>query len=411
MSEQKQAQRQERRLPDNIIAGTFRKADAISAALRAAQERFHLVSAGTSTAVPEGVAVAFSPILIDVDAETYKIPGAFGDDAKFGLAKTALDRIAAAAGLSWDVHETKRVDDGSHPYFVHYQAVGSVRDFDGSKRVYKAEKILDMRDGSAELETFVQVCAGKIVREGKYAKPPVQLSAKDPKVLAQARDKAENQIRAVRAHIIGHAESKAKNRVIRALGVRTSYTADELKKPFIVARPVYTGESADPETRRENQAAIRQAFLGGSSALGLGTPALPAPAQAPARSMAPIDVTPITESDEWPIDDDDDEPESKREPEKRADETKRERRDTPQPSKPADAPAGDGPAPRETFGFGNAKGDPIVEAEDEQIAWYVEALTKSVNDPEKARFKAQNAADLAFCKSVLKRRSGEDSNY
>ena len=416
MGQQSQSQSQQQRpraLPADVVSGTFRSADKISEALRVASERFHLVSAGTSTAVPEGVAVAFSPILIDREAETYKIPGGGPNTPdKFGLAKVALDRIGAAAGISWEHAECKRVGDESHPWLVHYQAVGWVHNYDGSKRYYKAEKILDMRDGSAELETFVQVCASKIVREGKYAKPPVTLSMRDPKVLAQAKEKAEGQIRAVRVHILGHAESKAKNRVIRALGVRTSYTEADLAKPFVIVRAIFTGENRNPEIHRENMAGIRQAFLGGAASLGLA-PNTPNAPTLPRSVHAPIDVMPVEESGEWDLDGDE---------EPKQPETKRERRDTPagqtanqQPapqSKPDDgAPAGDGPPPRETFQFGQAKGDPIVEAEDDQISWYIEALTKSSADPEKARFKAQNLADLSFCKRVVAQRSGEDDRF
>ncbi len=394
-SNQAQRPASAKRMPADIVAGTFRTADKITLALRTAAERFHLVSAGTSTAVPEGVAVALSPILVDVDTETYPIPAS----ANRGLSKIALDRIAAAAGLSWDPVQTRRIDDGSHPYFVHYQAVGSVRDFDGSVRTYKAEKVLDMREGSPELETLVSISEAKLKKEGK-------VSARE--IPAAARAKAENQIRQIRAHIIGHAESKAKNRVIRALGVRTSYTAAELAKPFVVARPVYTGESSDPDIARENAAAIRSAFLGAQAALYPAAPQLPAPTSAaPARERhrAPIDVTPAEDSGEWDVQDD--EPEAPPPPPAET----RQRRNTPPPSEPQESGEQQGPRPRETFQFGRSQGDVISEADGEEIGWYLAAIEKSIQDPAKERFRAQNEADAAYCRRVLERRAGEDGGY
>src|SRR5690606_12675198 len=78
-----------------------------------------------------------------------------------------------------------------------------------------------------------------------------------------------------------HAESKAKLRVIRSLGIRTSYSRGELAKPFIVVRAVFTGESNDPEVRRRNADRIADRFLGASDML-FGSPA-PAPRSLPQR--------------------------------------------------------------------------------------------------------------------------------
>jgi hypothetical protein len=48
-----------------------------------------------------------------------------------------------------------------------------------------------------------------------------------------------------------------------------------------------------------------------------------------------------------------------------------------------------------TFGFGRQKGVPISKMEDSDLAWYAEAVAKSVSDPEKVKWKAKNQEGLA----------------
>jgi hypothetical protein len=255
-----------------IETGNFRDPQRATDALRHASQAAHLVApAPVCGSLPEGCALALAAVQVDVDTETYAIPGG----NKLGLGKTALDKIAGAAGVSWVPDQSRRLDDGSDPHYCHYKAVGRVRDFDGTVRVIQGEVEIDARDGSA------------------------QGSAKE---LAQ-----------VRKFILRHAESKAKNRAIRSLGVRTSYTEAELRKPFVVAKVQFTGESSDPEIRKMFAAKTADAFLGSHAALygGRPEPALP-PAEKPdgthppppVGSVAPSDTDIPAEGEELPPDDD-----------------------------------------------------------------------------------------------------------
>ena len=61
----------------------------------------------------------------------------------------------------------------------------------------------------------------------------------------------ENQIQEMRAYILEHAESKARNRAIRqALALKGKYTEDELRRPFVVPALVETGRCDDSELRK-----------------------------------------------------------------------------------------------------------------------------------------------------------------
>lgn len=259
-----------------IITGAFRDPRRATDALELATRAGHLVApAPVCGTLPEGCAIALSAVKVDVANETYSLPG-----KKQGLGKAALDKIAGAAGVSWDAMLSRRLDDGSDPHYCHYKAVGRVRDFDGTVRVLQGEVEIDARDGSPQIE--------EIITKARSASPQ-----RDPK----------GQILELRKFLLRHAESKAKNRAIRSLGLRTSYSAEELQKPFVVAKVQFTGESDDPEIRKMLAGKVADAFLGSQSALygqGAALSAPTAPAELPAadgkHGPPPVGAVPADDS-------------------------------------------------------------------------------------------------------------------
>lgn len=367
--------------------------------LAVASVEFHLVSPATAGRPPEGCELVFSPVIVDVDAETYALPGS----ENRGLSKVALDKIAAAAGVSWVPGESRRLDDGSDPRYCHFRAVGRYRHFDGTVSQIVGEKEMDLRDGSPATEAIITKSAKKAKREAEQKKRPIS----DAEARAIGIEKAGNQINEMRLHILGHAETKARLRATRSLGLRTSYSPAELQRPFVVVRVAFTGRTDDPELRREFGRAIAQNFLNGHAALyGAATTALPAPAQV----MPPPPVgraSRVTDSDEHFLDIVE-EPTPAPQPSASAAPTPPAAEKAPESSASSEQPdAGDEPAIR----FGSAKGIPLRDAEDDDLAWYAGALAKSVADPEKARFKASNERELALVRAEQKRRQGEDDRY
>ncbi|WP_053235954.1 hypothetical protein [Sandaracinus amylolyticus] len=378
---------------DAAVRGTFHLPEQVEDALRKAQERCHLVApATTASALPAGCSVAISPVFVDVATETYGIPGS-GDDGggKRGLGKSVLDRIFAAVGGSWDPQQTRRIDDGSDPYFVHYQAVGHVRNFDGSVRVVKGEKIVDVREGSPAIQDLVSVSLAKLRKFAEHK------NKSESELRRVARERAENQVRGIRLHILGHAESKAKNRAIRSLGIRTSYTVEELQKPFAAARPMFTGHSDDPELRRMFAQRIADTFLGTTTAL-YGAPAALPPGSPPppvgmARRDALDDGFDEDAIDTHVVDDAPSRATSRAPQDERADETD-----------DAGEPAGSSMI----LPFGRAKGTTIGTADDEDLEWVANALARMVEDPQKSRFRDDNQRLLDAIDRELARRRGEE---
>ena len=124
--------------------------------------------------------------------------------------KVLLDKIAAAAGITWI--QSRRIDDRSDPYLCEWEAIAEMVDFDGTKRRIIRSKGVDLRDGA----------------------PAVQ--GMSPGMLKQQR-----------TDIATLAESKTCNRVIRsALAMKQKYTAEELKRPFVIPRLVPDMDMTDP---------------------------------------------------------------------------------------------------------------------------------------------------------------------
>lgn len=208
----------------------------------------HLVTSATAVGeLPPGCTLALSSVFVDPARECYDLPG-----GKKGLGKVALDRISASMGISWDPVRSRRLDNGSDPHYCHYLAVGHYRSFDGSPLTVTGEVEIDARDGSPQFNE---------IREKAER--------------ANRADGGASQILELRKFILRHAQSKAKHRAVRSLGIQTSYTAAELEKPFVVARPMFTGHSEDPELRREFAKMSAAAMLGGIASLYPSIPALP----------------------------------------------------------------------------------------------------------------------------------------
>lgn len=377
--------------PLSTLQGSFREPHLVNEKLATAASACHLVAPATAIGtLPEGCAVALSIVQVDTremgqGGEVYSTGG-----DKYGISKSVLDRVAAAAGISWDPQLSGRVDDGSDPYYCHFRAVGHVRHFDGTEQVLTAEKEMDLRQGSPQLEALWQryeASRKKWEKGGRKGYEPKEPTA---------------QIRELRLHILGHAESKAKNRAIRSLGLKSGYTREDLAKPFVVAKLMWTGQTSDPELRRIFAEKTADRMLGGSRAL-FGVPGVPLtapgrqlrppppvgaigadlddlPADTPPRGMAPVPPP-----HQLPA-----EPPRGEEP--------------PPPSEPGshdsddEQGAGAAPAQRpagERVKMPGKKGGFVDEADDDDLSWWENKLATDLQAEPNSRFADTNRKQLA----------------
>lgn len=279
--------------------GVMNSAEDMAKAIKALGDKHNLIVPGGAIGadMPMLHAAGISFVFIDPANETYKIPGS----DKRGIGKNALDRIASAAGVRWIPSFCGRVDDGSDMNFVEYQVSGVVQQLDGTERTISAVKRIDLRASHNY--------AGKVPTESETA----DWGADAREIARQAAAKTDRdgnpdprdpwpQILAARQHILSLAESKAKNRAIRSLGVRTAYTVDDIKKGFAVARLQFTGRSDNPETQHEIEIMMAQRALTSSAMLYGGHGPAPARLAQPQRTVQRIVTAPEAEADDDVID-------------------------------------------------------------------------------------------------------------
>ncbi len=268
------------------LAGSYSDANGAANALREAMGQFNLVSPATSCGMlPEGTGIALSFVYVDITKVGNKFPAkeVFGlPGGDLGLSATTLKKIASAAGIEWDPVLSGRLDDGRTPRYAAFRAVGYVKNFDGSPRTITGEKVLDLRGRDA----------------GDAADSP-QLSAMRDRAGESANFDA--QIRDMRLFLNEHVETKAKSRAIADMGIKRSYTPEELSKPFAVARLMWTGQTKDPELKRIFAEKQFDAMHGATKALysqqNTSAPVLPAQS---GYSAPPIGSVPA-ESDDRPV--------------------------------------------------------------------------------------------------------------
>lgn len=153
-------------------------------------------------------------------------------EGDLSLRKEALNQIARAAGIDWIPKECGRVGNRSNPFYVEYRAAAKWRRFDASEHTEADSRAVDLRDNSVEIEGMTK-----------------------------------EQLAHDRRFILAIAESKAKARVIRELGVYLSYSEAEFEKPFAVLRLVHTGKTKNKELNNEMALQLQRSMTGGSDAL------------------------------------------------------------------------------------------------------------------------------------------------
>ncbi len=174
-------------------------------------------------------------------------------DGKRALTSLGLQKIAAAAGIRFlptEVISRERRRDG-HVY-IHVRAAGAVRMPNGEWAVDSAEKEIDTEDW-LELARDAKLRANE--RRGER------------KTEATMESELRRDLLAFREHLLSHAETRARSRLIRRiLSLKQVYHVDDLKRPFAVPRLVFAPELAGAEEIQRLQI-IGEASLGGSSAV------------------------------------------------------------------------------------------------------------------------------------------------
>lgn len=210
--------------------------------------------------IPDGFDITVTRVLIDVEGETYWVGKNRDDEEERGLGKSAIERLAAAAGASVKL---TRTDDRSHPRRCEYGAMAVMRLLDGSPHYAEASRAYDMtEDGTDWISTF-DAAAGKAYDKAIKARRTEEQAAEE------ARAAGRSAAMAALGAMHRNAETKARLRALRTcLGLRSKYrTIDLKKKHFMVLRLSATGRSRDPALAREMKLMMFAQATGATHAL------------------------------------------------------------------------------------------------------------------------------------------------
>lgn len=184
-------------------------------------------------------------------------------------AKPLLMKIAAAAGIVWNWRESGPI--AVEKRYVCYKAVGAMRLPDGTWQPFMATKEIDL--DVIEDETY-DSNIDKAEGYAKDAKKRSYLKGLSPEEWAKKQTRSH--MIQWRKNKLMRAETGAMLRVIRAaLGMKSQYTKEELKKPFVVPRIDFSPDYSDPDVRQMllQNGATAMAGLFGQSAPSSGQPA------------------------------------------------------------------------------------------------------------------------------------------
>lgn len=173
--------------------------------------------------------------------ETYHDRGFMKSGDQRALNRVGLLKIATAAGIKWTPN-TGRRDDGSERYLWQYFAEGLVDTPDGSYQIISGEVEIDLRDGSPQVGGWTPDAWAALMQTN-------QKLPKDQRKFA-INGWSDRRLQQARAMGLRLAESKAKNRAIRSLGLQQVYSVQELAKPFVVFKASYVPDMSDPVVRQ-----------------------------------------------------------------------------------------------------------------------------------------------------------------
>ena len=263
----------------------------------------------SETAIPTNLIQRPQPELVRIspvpeDGEVFSVGNVKSDKKengkdvwvkKLALTKTGLEKLSHVAGIVFDPHFTGKVETGD-PRILEYRAHGALQKPDGSWIDRVQSVTVNLNDVEDKLRADLEDKAkdGKLGlwkkdggRENKFFPYAFGSAECTSEIEKQFRQQAIQQ----RLFAGRKAESGAQNRVIRALlGLKPSYTVEELLKSFVVIRITLNVEAllADPVTRQQLVAnamnASQSIFGGGRQEVRLSLP--PANLQTPMKVEA-----------------------------------------------------------------------------------------------------------------------------
>ena len=155
-------------------------------------------------------------------------------------------KIADGMGMQIDDGRSGRVDDGRDPNRCEYRVVGYIKSQDGTWRKLIGDKEIRMENVIEELYDSKRDQVKKFLEDPKDA-PAFKRAFPDPEVWVQ--EQVRKEALQIKKHILARAQSGAFARMVKSIGIRETYTAEELKRPFVFPKLVFELDPNHPDDR------------------------------------------------------------------------------------------------------------------------------------------------------------------
>lgn len=168
----------------------------------------------------------------------------------FSVSSLGWKKIGDAIGIKWIPEQCGRTDDGRNARKVCYRMVGKVRGMDGLEREVMGDKEIDLDVIEEETRD------GYRQKAEDYLNDPVEgpkFRAHFPTaadVGAWITEKTRVEVLQMKKHMLARAQSGAIARATKNIGIRETYTAAELAKPFVFPKLVFSPDVNNPHDRQ-----------------------------------------------------------------------------------------------------------------------------------------------------------------
>jgi len=192
--------------------------------------------------------VSWEVVKLSVDDDAYPQDNYDRSKAKeFSLNKVGLMKLSHGAGIAFDPAGTRRIDPMNNRDYVAFQALGRMQKSDGQWIYFTSSADMDMEVEEADLRALYEKKARRLTK-GFGAN---QRDATDEEKLNYIEQMVRQELLRKRKFKVPLTETKAVLRVIRGLlAIKSVYKKEELQKPFVVPRIVFSPDLSDPEIRR-----------------------------------------------------------------------------------------------------------------------------------------------------------------
>lgn len=201
-------------------------------------------------------------VVVHIDADPNKKEVYPQKGGGLSLSAIGWKKIGDALDVQLVESQCGRRDDGRDPERVEYRMVGRIKALDGTWHTIMGDKEIRMQNVIEELTDSKREIAQKYLNDPKDG-PAFKRAYPDPEVWVQ--EKVRQEALQIRKHLLARAQTGAFARMIKMKGIRETYTAAELQKPFVFPKLVAEFDQNNPEDRAFLRAqaagAIDQLFL------------------------------------------------------------------------------------------------------------------------------------------------------